>query len=55
MNNDVNEMYLEVKKWNTLYPIYFDKSKSIAKGQTLSIQGVNYQRKCVLTIQIWRN
>ena len=28
-----NEMYLEIKgKWKSLYPIYFDSSKTIQQG-----------------------
>lgn len=30
---NVNELYLEVKgKWKSLYPIYFDSTKTIAEG-----------------------
>ncbi len=30
---NANELYLEVKnKWKSLYPIYFDSTKTIAEG-----------------------
>lgn len=30
---NMNELYLEVKnKWKSLYPIYFDQSKTIQEG-----------------------
>jgi hypothetical protein len=34
----MNELYLEVKgKWNSLYPIYFDSSKTIQEGKNSPI------------------
>lgn len=33
---NVNELYLEVKgKWKSIYPIYFDSTKTIAEGINL--------------------
>ena len=46
---NVNEMlYHEVKgKWNSLYPVYFDKTKTVKEGNYPFIEVGKYQRSCV--------
>jgi hypothetical protein len=37
---NMNELYLEVKgKWKSLYPIYFDATKSYKQGSLLPYSG----------------
>lgn len=38
-----NELYLEVKgKWKSIYPVYFDASKTLQQGKLPSSQVVDY-------------
>lgn len=38
------ELYLEVKnKWKSVYPIYFDASKTIQEGNTHNTQAGGYR------------
>lgn len=40
---NMNELYLEVKgKWKSLYPIYFDATKSIKQGTSPPTQAAVY-------------
>jgi hypothetical protein len=40
---NMNELYLEVKgKWKSLYPIYFDATKTIKEGSILLIQDADF-------------
>lgn len=40
-----NELYMEVKhKWRSIYPIYFDSSKTLQQGKVLLTQAEDFQR-----------
>lgn len=51
-----NQLYLEVKgKWKSVYPIYFDSTKTIAEGNTILNKGVDYLKIFLLIIQLYKN
>jgi hypothetical protein len=54
---NVNEMlYHEVKgKWNSLYPIYFDKSKTVKEGKASIMKEEKFQRNCVSRIRVFKS
>lgn len=46
-----NELYMEVKhKWRSIYPIYFDSSKTLQQGKVLLTQAEDFQRT-----NAWKN
>lgn len=44
---NMNELYLEVKgKWKSLYPIYFDATKTIQQGKSRDIKDADCRSPC---------
>lgn len=53
---NMNELYLEVKgKWKSLYPIYFDASKTVKQGNSQLTQAADCPSKCASKSPPWKN
>lgn len=51
-----NELYIEVKnKWKSLYPIYFNSTKTLQEGNHLSRKAGDYPLSSAFKIRLLRN